>query len=169
MTMEGDGRDKPVRGKPRSRPAGLEMVKRRDPLPLEEQTLYLSLVEELTNEKRPANLREIALVEEIARNYVRLQRARQLEKETLDKRVSEVRKRFTKSLDSNQALAIVFMENAAQLDNMHREEAKIEDAWYRMMAELEREQTERRRREPELSAPAAGKSKRIHLVKPKRD
>lgn len=165
MTLEGDGSDKPPHGKARPRPAGLEMVKRRETVPVEEQTFYLSLVEELTGEKKPANPREIALVEDIARNYVRLQRARRLEKEMLDKHVAEVNKRYTKPLDSAKALAIVFTENGAQLESMQRQEAKIEDAWYRVMAELDREQAERREREPER---ADVKKKRIHLVKPKK-
>lgn len=163
--MDGDGRDGTPRGKQRPPPAGLEVVTRRSPLSLQDQTLYLSLVDELTNEKKPANLRETALVEEIARNYVRLQRARRLETETLDKHIAEVQSRFPKPLEGGKALAVVFMENGAQLESMQRKEAKIEDAWYRVMAELDREQTARRNREPEPPAPADPKSKRIHLVR----
>jgi len=168
MTVEGEGSEKPPRGKARQRPPRLEVVERRETLPVQEQTLYLSLVEELTNEKKPANLRETELVEEIARNYVRLQRARRLEKEMLDKQVAEVQKRYTKPLESGKALAIVFMESGAQLETMQRREAKIEDAWYRVMAELEREQSERRKRESGQQPPPDAKRKRIHIVNPKK-
>jgi hypothetical protein len=174
MTIDGDGRDGTPRGKVRPpaglEPAGLEIVKRRAPLSLQEQTLYLSLVDELTNEKKPANLQETLLVEEIARNYVRLQRARRLETETLDKQIVEVQSRFPKPLEGGKALAIVFMEHGAQLESMQRKETKIEAAWYRAMAELDREQAARRNRESEPPVLADPKAKRIHLVrKGKRD
>lgn len=160
--MDGDG----PRSKLSPPPAGLEIVKRRAPLSLQEQTLYLSLVDELTNEKKPANLPETALVEEIARNYVRLQSARRLETETLDKHIAEVQSRFPEPLEGGKALAMVFMENGAHLESMQRKETKIEDAWYRVMAELDREQTARRNRVPEPPAAATDpKSKRIHLVR----
>ena len=163
MTMDGDEPGRTTRSELKPQPAALEVVKRRAPLSLQEQTLYLSLVDELTNEKKPANLRETALVAEIARNYVRMQRARRLETETLDKHIAEVQSRFPKPLEDGKALAIVFMEHSAQLESMQRKEVKIEDAWYRVMAELDREQTARPNRDPE---PAAGaKSKRIHLVR----
>ena len=163
MTMDGDEPGRTTRSELKPQPAALEVVKRRAPLSLQEQTLYLSLVGELTNEKKPANLRETALVAEIARNYVRMQRARRLETETLDKHIAEVQSRFPKPLEDGKALAIVFMEHSAQLESMQRKEVKIEDAWYRVMAELDREQTARPNRDPE---PAAGaKSKRIHLVR----
>ena len=162
--MDGDGPGRTLRSELKPQPVALEVVKRRAAsLSLQEQTLYLSLVDELTNEKKPANLREIALVAEIARNYVRMQRARRLETETLDKHIAEVESRFPKPLEDGKALAIVFMEHGAQLESMQRKEVKIEDAWYRVMAELDREQAARLNREPE---PAAGaKSKRIHLVR----
>ncbi len=166
MKTDGDGPNKtPGKHKVRPPQAPLEVVKRRVPLSLQDQTLYLSLVDELTSEKKPANLRETTLVEEIARNYVRLQRARRLETETLDKHVVEVQGRFRKPLEGGKALALVFMEHGAQLESMQRKESKIEDAWYRVMAELDREQTARRKCEPEAAAPADPKSKRIHLVR----
>ena len=164
MTMDGDEPGRTTRSELKPQPAALEVVKRRAPLSLQEQTLYLSLVGELTNEKKPANLRETALVAEIARNYVRMQRARRLETETLDKHIAEVQSRFPKPLEDGKALAIVFMEHSAQLESMQRKEVKIEDAWYRVMAELDREQTARPNREPEPAA-AGAKSKRIHLVR----
>jgi len=163
MTMDGDELDRTPRSKLTPGPAGLEVVKRRSPLSLQDQTLYLSLVDELTNEKKPSSQRETTLVEEIARNYVRLQRARRLETETLDKHIAEVQGRFSKPLEGGKALAIVFMEHGAQLESMQRKEAKIEDAWYGAMAELDREQTARRSRGPE--PPADPKAKRIHLVR----
>ena len=177
--MDGDGPDRTLgKQKPTSqpaalkpaalKPAALKMVKRHPPLPLQDQTLYLSLVDELTTEKKPTNLMEITLVEEIARNYVRLQRARRLETETLDKHIAEVQSRFPKPLESGKALAMVFMEHCAQLEGMQRKEAKIEDAWYRAMAELEHEQTTRRKREPAVELHADPKSKRIHLVRNKK-
>ncbi len=163
--MDGDGPGRTPRSELKPQSAALEVVKRRAaPLSLEEQTLYLSLVDELTNEKKPANLRETALVAEIARNYVRMQRARRLETETLDKHIAEVQSRFPKPLEDGKALAIVFMEHGAQLESMQRKEVKIEDAWYRVMAELDREQTARPNCEPEPAA-AGAKSKRIHLVR----
>ena len=167
--MDGDGTDRtPGKHKLRRQAAALEVVKRRPPLSLQDQTLYLSLVDELTNEKKPANLRETTLIEEIARNYVRLQRARRLETETLDKHIAEVQNRFRKPVESGKALAMVFMEHGAQMESMQRKEAKIEDAWYRVMAELDHEQTARRKCEPEPSAPADPKAKRIHLVRKKK-
>ncbi len=167
--MDGDGTDRtPGKNKLRRQPAALEVVKRRAPLSLEDQTLYLSLVQEMTNEKKPANVNESSLVEEIARNYVRLQRARRLETETLDKHIAEVQNRFRKPLESGKALAMVFMEHGAQLESMQRKETKIEDAWYRVMAELDREQATRRKAEPEVAAPVDPKAKRIHLVRKKK-
>ena len=166
MKMDGDGMDStPGTQKPSPRLASLGVVKRRAPLPLQDQTLYLSLVNELTTEKKPENLREATLVEEIARNYVRLQRARRMETETLDKHICEVQSRFRKPLDGGKALAIVFMEHGAQLEGMQRKESKIENAWYRAMAELDDEQAARRTREAEPAALADVKSKRIHLVR----
>jgi hypothetical protein len=167
MKMDGDGPDRTPGSKVKPaaglEPAGFEIVKRRAPLSLEDQSLYLSLLEELTAEKQPANLRESALVEEVARNYVRLKRAQRLETETLDKCIAEVQSRFARPVDGGRALALVFIEHGAQLESMQRKEAKIEDAWYRAMAELDREQSARLNRQPEM--PGDSKSKRIHLVK----
>ena len=166
MTMDGDGSNRtPGKHQRKAAPGSLEVVKRRDPLSLQDQTLYLSLVDELTNEKQPSNLCETKLVEEIARSYVRLQRARRLETETLDKYIFEVQSRFPKPLEADKALSIVFMEHGAQLESMQRRELKIEDAWYRVMTELDHEQTARRAREPEPAVLADPKSNRIHLVR----
>lgn len=166
MAMDGDGPGRTPRSELKTQPAALEVVKRRAAsLSLQEQTLYLSLVDELTNEKKPANPRETELVSEIARNYVRMQRARQLETETLDKHIAEVQSRFPKPLEVGKALAIVFMEHGAQLESMQRKEVKIQVAWYRVMAELDREQAPRPNRETEPAAAASAKSKRIHLVR----
>jgi hypothetical protein len=171
MTMDGEGTKRTPRNKLKPQPPALEMVKRRAPLSRDDHALYLTLVGELSDEKKPEGLRETALVQEIALNYVRLQRARRLETETLNKHIAEVQSRFPEPIDDGKALAIVFMEHGRNLETMQRKEVKIEDAWYRAMGELDREQAARRKAKPgEATPPVAAdtKSTLIHFVKPKK-
>jgi len=166
--MDGEEIKQTSRGKPKAKPAELEVVKRRAPLSREDQKMYQSLVDELTEEKMPANPRETALVEDIALNYVRLQRARRLETETMNKHIAEVQGRYPEPIDGGKALAIVFMEHGSKLESMQRKEVKIEDAWYRAIDDLDREQTARRALGNAAPPAADPKSNRIHLVRHQR-
>ncbi len=169
MTMDSEGTGRTPRSELKSQSTALEVVKPHSRFSPEDQLFYLSLVEELKSEKEPENPREIALVEEIALTYVRLQRARRLETATLNKYIEQVQSRFPARIDGGKALAIVFMENGAKLESMQGKEGKIEDAWYRAMADLDREQSARRNALPSVPDEAANaqlKSKRIHLVRP---
>jgi CRISPR/Cas system-associated endonuclease Cas1 len=128
--------------------APLKVVKRRSPLSSEDRALFLSMVNELSGEKQPETARERALVEDIALNYIRLQRARQLETETLNKYIAD-----------GKSLALAFIEHGQELEKMQRKEVKIENAWYRAMRELDREQAARKKRALDPG------SRGIHLVR----
>jgi len=168
--MDGNEPKRTPRSKLKPQPAAFELVKRRAPLSREDQTMYQAMVVELMDEKIPANPRETALVEEIALNYVKLQRARRLETETMNKHIAEVQSRFEEPIDGGKALAMVFMEHGSKLESMQRKEVKIEDAWYRAMDELDREQKDRHKNSPADPAPVVAdpKTNRIHLVNPRK-
>jgi len=167
--MDSDSNKRTPRNKLKAQPPAFGVVKRRAPFSREDQEAFLALVDQLTEDKKPANPRETALVQDIALNYVRLQRARRLETETLNNHIAEVQSRSAKPIDGGQALAMVFMEHGEKLESMQRKEVKIEDAWYRAMDELDREQTARRKSERAEPGPAADpKSKFIHLLNPKK-
>jgi hypothetical protein len=169
--MDGDSKKRTPRSKLKPQAPAFGVVKQRAPFSRADQAAFLALVDELTEDKKPANPREAALVQDIALNYVRLQRARRLETETLNSHIAEVQSRFASPIDGGQALATVFMEHGDKLESMQRKEVKIEDAWYRAMDELDREQKARRKSElaePGPPAEADRKSKFIHLVNPKK-
>jgi len=170
--MDGEETERTPRSILRPQPTSLEVVKQQSKFSREDHALYLSLADQLMAEKDPVNAGERALVDEIALNYVRLQRARRLETNTLNRYVAEVQAAHSEPLESGKALAMVFMEHGQKLEAMQRKEVKIENAWYRAMAELDRAQTARRKTElqnpDDPSKSSDSKATRIHLVQPKK-
>jgi hypothetical protein len=160
---DGEGGKRIPRSKFVSKPKSLRVVKPRGRLSKEDQESYSVIVEQLTQEKKPASLAERKLVESIALTYVRLQNARRLETETLNRYISEVQGRLPKPIDAQKAMAIAFAENASEIELLQRNEEVIQDAWYNAMRELDRVQRARPKRDVTTSDP---KAEKIHLVKP---
>ncbi len=171
MTRE-DGEQR--KRKPRSilapEPKSLRVVERRAPLSREDQAAYAAIVSQLTEEKKPGSLRETALVGDIALNYVRIQRARRLETETLNGHIQALQRTSPAPVEPGMALAMVFMQHGKELERLQRKEEVLQNSWYRAMGDLNREQSARRKSEKLNHAPAHDpKSKRIHLVKAKNE
>jgi hypothetical protein len=107
----------------------------------EDAAAYEALRIDLIDSYQPANVAETALVDEIAQNYWRLQRARAIEAETFN-------------VHCHGADPIIGYESAApKFETIRRYMASIERAYHRAMTQLHLEQSTRRKREKE-EAPA---------------
>jgi hypothetical protein len=161
---DGNGGKRTPRSKFVSKPKPLEVVKSRARLSQEDRQSYSVILEQLTQEKKPASLAERKLVENIALTYVRLQNARRLETETLNRYISEVQGRVPKPMDAHKAMAIAFTEHGSEIELLQRNEEMIQEAWYQAMRELDRVQKARPKSGGTSKDPKAGK---IHLVEPR--
>ena len=102
-------------------------------LDTEDPAQYEALRKDLIESYRPANGAELMLVEEIAQNFWRLQRARNIEAENMN-------------MNAGGADPIIKFGCAqAQFDNIRRYMTTIERAWHRAMQQLERMQSIRAR------------------------
>jgi hypothetical protein len=107
----------------------------------EDADAYEALRTGLIDSYQPANVAETALVDEIAQNYWRLQRARAIEAETFN-------------VHCHGADPIIGYESAEpKFETIRRYMASIERAYHRAMAQLHLEQSTRRKLEKE-QAPA---------------
>ena len=102
-------------------------------LDTEDPAQYEALRKDLIDSYRPANGAELMLVEEIAQNFWRLQRARNIEAENMN-------------MNAGGADPIIKFGCAqAQFDNIRRYMTSIERAWHRAMQQLDRMQSIRAR------------------------
>jgi chorismate mutase len=116
--------------------AGKEVVLR-----TEDPARYEALLADLMRAYEPANAAESILVEEIAQNFWRLQRARSIEVETLN-------------LEGGGADPVIAYGIAEpRLDHIRRYMTTIERAYHRAMQQLEKTQAIRMRRAPEVEEP----------------
>ena len=167
---DGDGGKRIPRNKFAAKPKPLRVVKQGARLSDEDQQSYSALLDQLTQEKKPVNLAERKLVEDVALAYIRLQNARRLETETLNRYISELQNRLPKSISADKAMAIAYAEHADEIEGLQQKEVAIQDAWYHAMHELEREQNARRKSGAAIPEPAGTsdpEQEKIHLVKPR--
>jgi hypothetical protein len=115
---------------------------------------YEALRADLIDAYDPANAAELALIEEIAQNFWRIQRGRALEAETFN-------------LQCAGADPIIgFRCGEREFENLRRYMGAIERAYHRALTQLHIEQTARRKREAE-APPSSGprpQPRRIHVV-----
>jgi hypothetical protein len=112
---------------------------------------YEALRADLIESYNPANAGELALVEEIAQNFWRIQRGRALEAETFN-------------LHSGGADPIIgFQCGQREFDNLRRYMGAIERAYHRALNQLYLEQNARRKREAQ-DPPQPDGVRRIHIV-----
>jgi hypothetical protein len=106
-------------------------------LAAESAEAYEALRADLIDSYNPANAGELALIEEIAQNFWRIQRGRALEAETFN-------------LHCSGADPIIgFQCGHREFDNLRRYMGAIERAYHRALTQLHIEQTARRKREVE--------------------
>lgn len=124
----------------------------------EDPTAYDALRTDLIEAYNPANAAELALVEEIAQNFWRLQRARSIEADTFNIRCA--------GADP----VIGFHSGHREFDNLRRYMAAIERAYHRALNQLAVEQATRRKleaAEAKTQAPSQHRPQpRIHVVPP---
>jgi len=107
-------------------------------LDTEDPAQYEALRQDLIDSYRPANGAELMLVEEIAQNFFRLQRARNIEAENMN-------------MCAGGADPIIKFGCAqGHFDSIRRYMTSIERAWHRAMQQLERMQTIRARQIAEV-------------------
>ena len=104
--------------------------------PGEDPAGYDRLLQELIASYQPANTAESILVEEIAQNFWRLQRARRIETETFN-------------IDAGGADPVIaFGISEERFANIRRYMTAIERAWHRAIAQLEKTQAIRAKQSP---------------------
>lgn len=116
----------------------------------EDPAAYEALRNDLIHAYDPANAAELALVEEIAQNFWRIQRGRALEAEAF--------KMYSAGADP----IIGFQTGRNEFDNIRRYMGAIERAYHRALTQLALEQKERRKRE------AQAPSQQPIVIKPPR-
>lgn len=118
----------------------------------ESAAAYEALRSDLIEAYDPANAAELALVEEVAQNFWRIQRGRAIEAETFN-------------LHGGGADPIIGFQCARQeFDNLRRYMAAIERAYHRALTQLHMEQTARRKREAEGPPMSEPQARRLHVV-----
>ena len=113
---------------------------------------YEALKADLIDAYDPANSAELALVEEVAQNFWRIQRGRAIEAETFNLHCS--------GADP----VIGFQCGHREFENLRRYMGAIERAYHRALTQLHLEQTARRKREAEAPAEAERPPRRLHIV-----
>lgn len=112
--------------------------------PGEDPSGYDRLLQELMASYNPANAAESILVEEIAQNFWRLQRARRIETETFN-------------IDGGGADPVIaFGISEERFANIRRYMTTIERAWHRAVAQLEKTQAIRAKQPSAPEPPADG-------------
>ena len=118
---------------------------------------YEALRTDLIQAYAPANSAELALIEEVAQNFWRIQRGRAIEAETFN-------------LHCAGADPIIgFQCGHREFENLRRYMGAIERAYHRAITQLHLEQTARRKREAEAvpeSTPAAAPIRKVPRVFP---
>ena len=121
----------------------------------EDAAAYEALRTDLIDSYQPATVAETALVDEIAQNYWRLQRARAIEAETFN-------------VHCHGADPIIGYESAEpKFETIRRYMASIERAYHRAMTQLHLEQSTRRKLEKERKTERPHTSTSVRIMQPK--
>lgn len=138
-------------GKERSSQNALKhgLFSRRVVLPHESQDEYEARLAELTAHYQPSGLQEATIVREIADNHWKLERARRVEQRMMESRV-------TSDADLT---AWIFSDDYKQLERITRMQDRLERAWYRSMACLDKLQAARKREELRAARESAAEAR----------
>jgi len=138
-------------GKERSSQNALKhgLFSRRVVLPHESQDEYEGRLAELTAHYQPVGVQEATIVREIADNRWKLERARRIEQQMTESRVTS---------DADLA-AWIFSDDYKQLERITRMQDRLERAWYRSMACLEKLQAARKREELRAARESAAEAR----------
>jgi hypothetical protein len=119
-------------------------------LPHEDESAYLALRDDLLRERAPATVEERFLVDQLAQNMWRLQRARRVETCCLADKIEILCARHNidrNNPDLDHLMAGILANDTGELDTMRRYETSIQRAFYQSLRELDRLQSERRKKE----------------------
>jgi len=142
------------------------LTSKRIVIPGEDPAAFDELRADMHADWKPATHQEAALVDQIAQQAWRLERARRIETASfhafmpnLEASPKAAKGGRTEMLptDPDEAAATAFHVNAKAFDNLRRYETTIERSYYRAITELRKLQTERRRQQqPEPASPPIG-------------
>lgn len=138
-------------GKERSSQNALKhgLFSRQVVLPHESQEEYDAMLAELADHYRPVGIQEATIVREVADNHWKLERARRVEQQMMESRVTS---------DADLA-AWIFSDDYKQLERITRIQDRLERAWYRSMACLDKLQAIRKREELRAAREAAAEAR----------
>jgi hypothetical protein len=112
-------------------------------IPGEDPEAFKELRASLHADWKPVSMQESMLVDKIAEQAWRLQRARRVETASFKQFILPL----TTTTDPDEAIATAFHENSKAFDNLRRYETTIERSYYKALTELRNLQTERRKLE----------------------
>jgi hypothetical protein len=119
-------------------------------LPHEDESAYLALRDDLFRERAPATVEERFLVDQLAQNMWRLQRARRVETCCFADKIEILCARHNidrNDPDLDHVMSGIVANDTGDLNTIRRYETSIQRAFYQSLRELDRLQSERRKKE----------------------